>query len=116
MCVYSVFVQETQKQWTGLAPNSPSPWVNPAPYQQGTPFNPHAAPWYDDKSLKETVPSVDLLREIRELGKRIDALDKKVGAIDCKEDADGKRAFEDRLDRLIADAEALRESIRCDGE
>ena len=103
MCVYSAFVDSASKQWPGIAPwpNTPTPW-NPGPWDGYKPLD-HPA-----------VPDPDILREIRELGKRLDALDKKLGAKDCTQEEDAKRAFEKRVDGLIEQAESLKKSVRCD--
>lgn len=99
MCVYSAFVSEAMKQW---------PSIDPGIYKPTYPWSPGSFP--------PPAPSEDVLREIRELGKRLDALDKKLGAKDCTQEEAAKRAFEKRLDDLIQKAQDLKKSVECDND
>lgn len=91
MCVYSAYVTEVQKQWPGLQqPYMPSQF-------------PMMSPTTDPR----------ILQEILDIGKRLDRIDKALGLKDCTQEAAAKKAFEDRLTKLIVDATALKTSVEC---
>lgn len=105
MCVYSAFVSEAMKQWPGISPDY-QPWTTPGFPGPG-----------DKRTIPApAVPSEDILKEIRALGKRLDALDKKLGAKDCTQEEAAKRAFEKRLDDFIQQAQDLKKSVECDND
>lgn len=107
MCLYSAFVKEVSHQWPGIMavpPSMPSPIPPPYTfYPNGLGYAPTPAP-IDPK----------LLEEIRDIGKRLDRIDKQLGLKDCKEEESSKRAFEKRLDfALIQQAKDLKKSVEC---
>jgi len=99
MCVYSAYVSEVNKQWPGMV----GPW-NPSPFMPGIAGSPLMTPTTDPR----------ILQEILDIGKRLDRIDKALGLKDCTQEAAAKKAFEDRLTKLIADAQALKKSVECE--
>jgi hypothetical protein len=102
MCVYSAYVQQIGEVYPGLLP--------PPPPQPFNPFYPPLA----NPTYAPTDP--ELLKEIRALGKRLDAIDKALGLKDCSQEEAAKRAFEEKIDKLIADAAALKKSVQCEDD
>lgn len=99
MCVYSAYVDSAQKQWPGILDLPAVPYKLPI-------YNP--AP----NLLPPTDPKI--LQEILDIGRRLDRIDKALGLKDCTQEEANKRAFEARLEKLIADAKSLQESVRCE--
>lgn len=101
MCVYSAYVTEVNKQWPGLG--QPMPGIN----NPGTIYS-----TWPPVSTPTTDPRI--LQEILDIGKRLDRIDKALGLKDCTQEAAAKKAFEDRLNQLITDAKALKQSVECE--
>lgn len=91
MCVYSAYVTEVNKQWPGIA----QPWTP----NTSSPYFPMLTPTTDPR----------ILQEILDIGRRLDRIDKALGLRDCTQEAAAKKAFEDRLTKLINDAKQLKE-------
>ena len=98
MCVYSAYVSEVNKQWPGITQDPP-------------PFGRMSFP-----GVPMMTPTTDprILQEILDIGKRLDRIDKALGLKDCTQEAAAKKAFEDRLTKLIEDAKFLKQSVECD--
>src|ERR1700688_611004 len=112
MCVYSAYVNEAIKQWPGLDPSWPQKFPQ-------FPYPGSAKPWnHGPGQTVPVTPGTDpkILQEILDIGRRLDRIDKALGLKDCKQEEASKRAFEDRLQKLIDQAKELQKSVRCDDD
>jgi hypothetical protein len=98
MCVVSAVHQQIgpmiDPNWKpGYVPAGiPAPVINPFPWPPTPP-----------KSL-----DADILKEIRDILPRLDRIDKALGLKDCSAEEADKAAFRQKLDELIAAAEAIK--------